>query len=295
MRKFRWLTCAAALLAWSELANSVPIYGVSAYVATDAGNAHTFENVPFDTIGNVATTGVITQALADNAFGGGQSAMTSAYASIGSLGGKILAESTFGSSPSSAQAFNDLSWYFDWKPTGAPGSKVVAQFSQLFEGSVAGAGLDDRGFSGGTHATAFVGGSLLSDADFNVLVNPGPFSVLVSKTFEFTVGEIVRLNSRLTVGAHAELTSNISVDAFNTSKFFIDVLTPGAGYNTEDFRFATLLPSPDPGGDPDPGPGPTPTPVSEPPALLLLVFAIAATGLATRGRLGRGRQLACRP
>lgn len=284
MRPVRLIGYISALLVWSYSASAVPIYGVSAFVFTDAGNAHTFQNVQFDPVANVATTGVITQALADNAFFGAQSAATSAYASVGALGGKVQAFSAFGSSPSSAQAADDLSWYFDWTPTGIAGTKVQVQFSQLFEGSVAGAGRDDRGYSGGTRSTTFIANSLFGDFDFNAAVNPGPFSVLVSKVYEFDVGQVVRLGSRLTVGGHAELDSTILVDAFNTSKFFIDVLTPGAGYNSSDFLFPTLLTGP------EPTPGPTPVMVSEPSSLALFGLALCALVLASVGggaRFGR--------
>jgi hypothetical protein len=253
-------------LLWSQGALCVPVYGGSAYVASDAGRTHTHQNAAFDSDSGTTTTGVITQSLADNHNFGAQAAATSAYASVGALGGKVQASSTSGSSPSAAQAFDDLSWYFDWKPTGAAGSTVKVQFSQLYEGSVVGSG---SGYSGGTHSTTFVGGGLFGDFDFNALVNPGPFSILVSKVYDFTVGDVVRLSSRLTVAGRAELTSAVDVDAFNTSKWFIDVLTPGAGYNSADFLFPTLLAPPDP----------NPVPVPEPASLAMFGAALVVAAI----------------
>lgn len=267
MKTVQLYFCLAQLLSvvWSQTTNAAPIYGGDAFVRTYAGGSQTHQNVSFDSTSAVPSTGVITQALADNRYGSAETAMTSAYASLGSLGGKVKVSSTLGSSPDSAGAFDDLSWYYYWKPKGVPGSVVQAQFSVLYEGVVAGAGT---GSSGGTRSTSYVGSSLLGDFDFNLLVNPGPFSVLVSKIYEFNVGDVVLLTSRLTVGGAAELNSSADVDAFNTSKFFIDMLTPGSSYNVEDYAFPTLL-----------EPVPTPTPAPEPSSLALFSAGIVSLAL----------------
>lgn len=248
---------ALLLMAWTEVSHALPVYGVSAYVATDAGGAHDFVNFPYDTTANVATTGVITQALSDNAYFGAQSAAISAYATIGALGGKAQAFSASGSSPSSAQTFADLNWYFNWIPKGTPGSKVQVQFSQLFEGVVTANGRSQALTTTRASTSKF---GVFNDLQFSSL-SPGPFSILVSKIYEFDVGELVVLGSRMTIAARAELDGSGYVDAFNSSKFYIDMLTPGTSYNVEDYRFPTL------------------TPIPEPSALFLMSAGMASIGL----------------
>lgn len=221
----------AALLAIAALpARAAPVldYGYSAFASIDAGRAHWHVNL--GRTGSETTTGPIDQAVADNAGGGGQAALTSAYASVGSMGGRVRA-STAGAIPFSAQGFDDLSWYTDFLVTGTPGTKVSYLFGTALDGATAfGLSHPSGTYSGAVHSTTFVGGTLLADLDFNVLVNPGPFDVLAVRGFEFDVGTVVRLSSRLTVGAHADIESLVEADAFNTSRFFVDVLTPGGGY-----------------------------------------------------------------
>ncbi|MBI3678906.1 MAG: PEP-CTERM sorting domain-containing protein [Acidobacteria bacterium] len=188
------------------------------------------------------TTGVITLAVADNAGGGGQSAFTSAYASIGSLGGKV--QRSTNTVLQAGQGFNDLNWATDFIVNGPPGSTVSFQFSHSLDGFTAAAG---QGYSGDVHSTIFVGADILGDFDFNLLINPGPFSVLLSRVYTFNAGDTVRLVGRMTVGGRADRFATVDINAFNTSMLYVDVLTQGGGYTTDaGVVFPTLASVPEP-------------------------------------------------
>lgn len=220
------IAVASSLLAGAS-ARAAPVldFGVGAFVSLDAGGAHWFT----DRSGPVTDSGVIIQTVSDTALGGSQVATTSAYASLGALGGMVTA-STGGALLASAQGFDDLSWYSDLLVTGIPGTKVRLRFGSSLEGMLSAGGPVYAAYSGGVRSTAFVGGVPLADWAFDVLTSPGSFDVLAFGDFEYDVGSIVRISTRMTVGAHADIESSVTADAFHTSQFYVDVLTPGGSY-----------------------------------------------------------------
>lgn len=203
-------------------------YGTSAYLALDAGSSHWFVNAGG---AGVTDTGLITQAISDNARGGAQAASTSGYASIGALGAAGSALSS-GSFVEGGQAGDDLSWYTDVLVTGTPGTRVAYTFATTLDGFVAVGGLPPPSGSAGSRVTAttFVAGNELANWDFSTLLSPGPFSELALATYEFDVGTVFRVGSRLTLFARAEYFATAEADALRASRFFVDVLTPGGGY-----------------------------------------------------------------
>jgi hypothetical protein len=216
-----------------------PAWGalVTAYVSVDAGGATDFVSVS-----DSLSTGVITKAVTDNAGGGLQTASTSAYADIGVMGGRVQGSTNV--ILVAGQGFNDLNWYTDFQVTGAPGTQVAYLMSAALDGYTFGAG---QNYSGRVTSTAYVWGSLLADYFFDLLVNPGPFSVLTSQIFIFDVGTTIRLSSRMTVMGRADQVAVVDVNAFSTSRFYVDVLTPGGGYTTDaGIQFPALTSIPEP-------------------------------------------------
>ncbi len=213
-------------------ARAAPVleYGVSAFISIDAGGSHWHVNVYESN--TVTSTGVFSQGVADSAGGGAQGALTSAYASVGALGGKVLAVAS-GYPLGAGQGSNDLNWYTDLLVTGTPGTRVAFVFATSIDGFSVGGGT---GFSGGVHATTWVGGVPLADWDFSMLSNPGPFNELAFASYEFDVGSVVRLTSLMTVVARAEgllpTSTTAESNGFDTSAFYVDVVTPGGGYLT---------------------------------------------------------------
>lgn len=260
------LALAAGLLPAPARAAPVLEYGFAAFITIDAGAAHWHTNVVES--GTVLTSGVISQGVNDNAGGGAQAALTSAYASVGSLGGKVLAVAS-GNPLHAGQGFDDLSWYVDFLVTGTPGTKVSYLLGASLDGVTAGAG---QGYSGAVQATTLVGGTLLADWTFNVLTNPGPFDQLAVALYEFDVGTVVRFNSRMTVGARADREATVEADAFTTSAFYVDVLTPGGGYLAGGGVVFPNLPAP--------------AGVPEPPSVALLGAALLLAGLTRARRRG---------
>jgi len=83
---------------------------------------------------------------------------------------------------------------------------------------------------GGVGSTTFVAGIPLADWHLDSVANPGPFDLFAAAVHGFDVGSVVRLSSRLTVGARAEQdAATAESNAFNSSVFYVDVLTPGGG------------------------------------------------------------------
>ncbi|NRF71467.1 PEP-CTERM sorting domain-containing protein [Aquincola sp. S2] len=281
MREHRTLFMLAVLAATALLpARAAPVLdlGVAAYLALDAGNAHWFVNLA--DAGPTAGTGLVTQGIADTKGGGAQTASTSAYASVGALGGRGL---TYTSGAfHSAQAADDLSWYADLLITGTPGEKVTLQFATTLDGFVAGSGFGPgSAFGGGVTSRTFVAGNVL--ADWSFASGFGTPALLIDElalvAYEFDVGSVIRVASRLTVLSHAHIESAVETNALDTSTFFVDVLTPGGGYVAGGgFVFPTLPPAT----------------VPEPaPVLLLALAAMAAASASRRARQGQRARLEC--
>lgn len=251
------LAMLAALVMPATPARAVPVldHGVGAFVFVDAGSAHWFVNAGG---AGVSDTGLITQGVSDTARGGAQIASTSAYASLGALGGAVLA-STNGALLETAQGSNDLSWYADLLVTGVPGTKVAFTFGAGFEAAVNPGG---ERTGGRVQATTFVGGIAL--ADWVLLASsfdgPAVVSQLAMATYAFDVGSVVRLAGRLGVSAHADIEGSVQADALHTSRFYVDVLTPGGGYVAGGGVVFATLPV---------------AAVPEPPAALLLALGLA--------------------
>lgn len=260
VRSILSVTMLAAALALPARAAPVLDYGSAAFLALDAGGSHWFVNAGG---AGVTDTGLITQGISDTARGGAQVASTSAYASVGALGAASFALSS-GALLEGAQASNDLSWYTDFLVTGTPGTKVAYTFAAALDGFTAVGGLPPPLGSAGSRviATTLVAGFLLADWDFNTLASPGPFDELALATYEFDVGTVIRLGSRMTLFARAEFEATADADALHTSKLYVDVLTPGGGYIAGgDVVFPTL-------------PQAT-VPVPEPPTVGLLALGLA--------------------
>lgn len=208
-------------------ARAAPVldYGTGAFVFVDAGSSHWFTNAGG---AGVLDTGLITQSVGDTARGGVQAASTSAYASVGSLGGNVVASSA-GTLLESAQGSNDLSWYADLLVTGIPGTKVAYTFGAGFDARITPAG---EKAGGRVQATTFVAGHLLADWVLlaSTFIGPGAMSEFAAATFEFDVGTVIRLGSRLGITGQAEIEGTVESDALHTSRFYVDVLTPGGGY-----------------------------------------------------------------
>lgn len=260
---------AFALLAAIGLlpARAAPVLelGVTASLFADAGDTHWFVNLA-DT-GPAAGTGTVTQAISDHWLGGAQSAATSAYASLGALGGVAQASST-GTLLSGGQAGDDLGWTADLLITGSPGEKVTLRFASSLDGFVAGGATGpSSSWGGAVTSRTFVGGNLLADWNFSTLVDSDGFvfDEFATADYTFDVGSVVRVASRMTVMAQAEFEASVETNAINTSRFFVDVLTPGGGYQAAgDFRFAALPAAA----------------VPEPPTPLLVAIAIVVLGRA---------------
>jgi len=222
---FITLVLLAGAMALPARAAPVLDYGVGAFVFVDAGGSHWFTNAGG---AGVTDTGLITQSVSDTARGGAQLASTSAYANLGWLGGKVLA-STSGALLETAQGSDDLSWYTDFLVTGTPGTRVAYTFATSLDGFIAGSGM---AYSNRVASTTFVAGMLL--ADWTFFAFPGDPTLLIdefaSASYEFDVGTVIRLGSRLGVSAHADIEASIGANAFDTAKFYVDVLTPGGGY-----------------------------------------------------------------
>lgn len=240
-------------------------FGVNLFVSVDAGSAYNFVSFSDQTV----TSGVHTRAVADNYFGGAQYAAASAYASIGALGGTLQTYSA-DTLLAHGQATNDLTWYTNFRVTGAPGTQVQFQFANGVDAVIAAAG---QSYSTVLYANSFVGGVPL----FEVLYQAGgPFSLLTSGLFTFNVGDEIMLSSRLALSGVAAIEASVDIDALHTSKFYVDVLTPGGGYVTDaGVVFHTLQ-----------SPPPEPTPVPEPATLGLFgvtsLLAAAAKRRAAR-------------
>ncbi len=245
----------AAALAFALFGTAAPLacaqvldWGAQATLALDAGSVHWFSDQGG---AHTTATGLVTQAVSDHVGGGAQAASTSAYASIGALGGVVHAEAG-AFALSSGQGSNDLSWYADLLITGTPGTRVALAFGTRFEGALSGAGL---GQGSGAWATTWVAGVPLADWRYQSVIATGPFDVFTSQVQEFDVGTVVRVASRLTVVARAEglelTTSWATADALNTSAFYVDVLTPGGGYVAGGgvvFQPLSAVPEPAPAG-----------------------------------------------
>jgi hypothetical protein len=221
---FLALIALAGSIAWPARAAVALDYGVGAFMFVDAGGSHWFTNAGG---AGVTDTGLITQGVSDTARGGAQIASTSAYASLGSLGGHVLASSS-GTVLEGAQGSNDLSWYTDFLVTGTPGTRVAYVFAASLEGLVAGAGTS---YGGVVRSTTFVAGVPLADWALSTLdPGPGPFDEFALATLEFDVGTVIRIASRLGLSARAEIDATAEADALHTSSFYVDVITPCGGY-----------------------------------------------------------------
>jgi hypothetical protein len=235
MSQPRYLT---AFVIASLLSPPVSAATIYAYLSADAGSASDFRNVSTDG----STTGIITLNVGDTAGGGSQTAVTSGYATVGALGGRVLASTS--TILQAGQGFNDLNWATDFFVNGAAGSTVSFLFSHSLDGYMTGTGAN---YSGLVNSTVHVGGTLLGDFKFDVLVKPGPFSALASQVYTFSAGDIIHLSGRMTVSGRADQTASVDINAFNTAAFYVDVLTPGAGYTTDaGVAFPTLTSVPEP-------------------------------------------------
>lgn len=225
----RFATLAVFVLASAAPARAQVVldWSVDASLSLDAGAQHWFVNLGGP---QVAGTGLVTQAVSDTVGGGAQAAVTSAYASLGTMGGLVHAEAG-AFALSSGQGFNDLSWSTDLLITGTPGTRVALLMGAHLEGELTGSGL---GQGSSVSATTWVANAPLADWRFQSVIAPGPFDAFTSRVYEFDVGSVVRVTSRLTVAARAEglelTTSSATANALNTSTFHVDVLTPGGGY-----------------------------------------------------------------
>lgn len=216
--------CAAATPAHAD---PVLDYGITAYLSLDAGDAHWFTN--FVEWGTVTTSPLFNQAVADDVGGGAQAAQTTAQARIGQLGGKVQASSS-GYILSAGQGADDLLWATDLLVTGAPGTQVSFLFATRLDGYFTTSGSHAGGSVG---STTYVGGVPLADWHLDSLANPGAFHLQASAVQSFEVGTVLRLSSRLTVGARGEQDNASALsNALDTSMFYVDVLTPGGGYLT---------------------------------------------------------------
>lgn len=223
-----WALAACGAAALPVHADPVLDWGLSAFVALDAGDAHWFDN--FVEWGTVTSSPLFDHAVSDGVGGGAQAAQTTAYARIGSLGGKVLASCSSGYILSAGQGSDDLQWVTDLLVTGTPGTPVSFLFATQLDGVFTTGGSHA---GGGVGATTYVAGIPLADWHLDSIANPGPFNRSASAVYTFDVGTVVRLSSRLTVMARAEQDNAVAeTNALDTSAFFVDVLTPGGGYVT---------------------------------------------------------------